>query len=97
MTGPPKLKRGNDRDQDVQYQRGWPDGRGYETEQRHHGDVAGCAGVTDAGIEERDYTDGEKQQNEMRDVHSLSGPSNDEARMVRAGLALNDEGMTKHQ
>ena len=96
MAGPPKLKRGNDRDQDVQYQRGWPDGCGYEPEQCHHGDVAGRAGVTDAGIKERDDADRQKKEDEMRVVHSLScraklRQANDEARMT------NDEGSPNAQ
>ena len=72
MSGSPKLKRRGDRNQDVQYQRGWPNGCGCEPEQRHHGDIAGRTGVTDAGIEERNDADSEEKQNKVRYVHSLS-------------------------
>ncbi len=65
MAGSPKLKRRNDRNENVQYQSGWPDGCGYEPEQRHHGDVAGRTGVTDAGIKEGDDADGEEKENEI--------------------------------
>ena len=66
MSGSPKLKRRDDRNENVQYQSGWPDGCGYEPEQCHHGDVAGRTGVTDAGIKEGDDADGEEQQNKVR-------------------------------
>jgi len=72
MAGPPKLKRRDERNQNVQYQRSRPDGSGYEPEQRHHGDVAGRAGVADAGVEERDDADCQKKEDQIRVVHSLS-------------------------
>jgi len=47
MAGPPKLKRPDERNQDVQYQRSGPNGCGRQSEQGHHRDVTGSARVTD--------------------------------------------------
>ena len=71
MARAPKLERRDDGDQDIQYQRGRPNGCGREAEQCHGGDVAGGAGVTDAGVEEGDDTDNEEQGDKVRVVHRL--------------------------
>ena len=60
MSGAPKLKRCDDRNENVQHQGGWSDGCGSEAEQRHHGDVTRRTGVPDAGIKEGDDANGEK-------------------------------------
>jgi len=72
MAGPPKLKRRDQRNQDVQYQCGRADGCSRHSKQGHHRDVTGSARMPDAGIKEGDDADSEKQENEVRDVHSLS-------------------------
>jgi len=71
MSGSPKLEGSNDRDQDVQYQRGWPNGCSYEPEQRHHRDVARRPSVADRRIEKRDNADRQKKKTEMRGVHHI--------------------------
>src|SRR5438046_10488826 len=84
MSGSPKLKRRDHRNQNVQYQRGWPDGCGYDPEQRHHGDVAGRTGVTDAGIKEGDDANRREKKNEMPGVHHLSCRANIETSLITA-------------
>src|SRR6266480_876988 len=84
MSGSPKLKRRDHRNQNVQYQRGWPDGCGYDPEQRHHGDVAGRPGVTDAGIKEGDDANRQEKKNEMPGVHHLSCRANIETSLITA-------------
>jgi hypothetical protein len=68
MSGPPKLKRADARDQDIQNERSGPDEIGGESAKGHYRDVTGSAGVADRGIEESDDGNSGDEQNQMRRV-----------------------------
>src|SRR6478672_7381587 len=65
MAGPPELKRADARHQNVEDERGRPDNRRRQTEQRHHRDIPRCTSMTDAGIKKGDHEDAQGQKQQM--------------------------------
>jgi hypothetical protein len=72
MTRSPKLKRTDNRDQNIEDKRGWSNRRRFDSEQGHRGDVTGRAGMPDRRIEERDHSDRQKKKNELCGIHRKS-------------------------
>src|SRR5947199_2577081 len=69
MPGSPGTERADDRYQNVQNERSWGNHRRGDTEQGHHRDVTGCAGMANRRIEKRDDTDGCEKKKKMRCIH----------------------------
>jgi hypothetical protein len=69
MASPPKLKRADDCDENVEHERSRSNDCGCESKQSHRRDVAGRARVSDRRIEKRDQSDREAKESEVCRVH----------------------------
>src|SRR6266446_55932 len=69
MTGPPKLKSSDGRNQNVKHKRSWTNDGRRDSEQRHYRNVTRRTCMADRRVKKRDQSDGEKKKNEMRRVH----------------------------